>query len=120
VLGVENDFNELNSVVNEGYHGSDSEYAPYKPTHDGYILKITNLVKFMLGKLAATLTNAEFVSKDGAEYVKIHVEPMIGRNMAYLGQNQDLYVRNNSSVLKLVGEDRDNYRDTRIAKSCGI
>ena len=74
----------------------------------------------MLGKLAATLTNAEFVSKDGAEYVKIHVEPMIGRNMAYLGQNQDLYVRNNSSVLKLVGEDRDNYRDTRIAKSCGI
>ena len=120
VVGVENDFNELNSVVIDGYHGSDSEYAPYKPTHDGYILKITNLVKFMLGKLAATLTNAEFVSKDGAEYVKIHVEPMIGRNMAYLGQNQDLYVRNNSSVLKLVGEDRDNYRDTRIAKSCGI
>lgn len=120
VVGVSNDFTELNSVAIIGYHGSDSGYDPYKPTHDGYILKITNLVKFMLGKSAAMLTSAEFKSVDGVEYVKIHVEPMTGRKMAYLGRNQDLYVRSNSSVMILVGEDRDNYRDERIAKSRGI
>lgn len=117
VVGIDNDLDALNEAVISGQYGTDEKFAPYKPTHDGYMQKLDNIICFMLGKFAATFVRADFLKEGDVEYVKIHVNPS-KTQFIYLGngKSQDVYVRCGQSSRKFEGKDLIDYSEKRFGR----
>ena len=113
VVGINRDFEVLNEAVINGFHGTDMEYAQYKPTKDGYRQKIDNIVSLMLGKYAASFISVEFQQEDEVEYVKLHVEACRDK-FIFLGPHQSVYARLGQATRILEGQDLEDYRRKRF------
>ena len=93
VIGIEGDFQFLNSDEEDEYNGS------YKEDKDGYELKIRNTMDRLCPSLANSLTTISFESLEGHVFCKIEVKP--ARRPIFLSGTQ-LYVRqgNRNKILK--------------------
>ena len=67
--GVADDMPHLNEGTYDEYNGS------YKPTPDGYELKVRNAVKRMLGNTANGLLSVKMLQEEGLIYCKVDVQP---------------------------------------------
>lgn len=96
VIGIEGDFQYLNSDEEDEYNGS------YKEDRDGYELKIRNTMDRLCPSLANSLTTIDFESLEGNEYCKIVVKP--ARRPIFLSGTQ-LYVRQGNRLKLLRGDE---------------
>lgn len=96
VIGIEGDFQFLNSDEEDEYNGS------YKEDKDGYELKIRNTMDRLCPSLANSLTAISFESLNGVIYCKIDVKP--ARRPIFLSGTQ-LYVRQGNRIKILKGDE---------------
>lgn len=96
VIGIEGDYQYLNSDEEDEYNGS------YKEDRDGYELKIRNTMDRLCPSLANSLTTIDFESLEGNEYCKIVVKP--ARRPIFLSGTQ-LYVRQGNRLKLLRGDE---------------
>lgn len=96
VIGIEGDFQFLNSDEEDEYNGS------YKEDKDGYELKIRNTMDRLCPSLANSLTDISFESRNGVIYCKIDVKP--ARRPIFLSGTQ-LYVRQGNRIKILKGDE---------------
>ena len=96
VIGIEGDFQFLNSDEEDEYNGS------YKEDKDGYELKIRNTMDKLCPSLANSLTNISFESLEGRMYCKIVVKP--ARRPIFLSGTQ-LYVRQGNRIKLQKGDE---------------
>lgn len=96
VIGIEGDFQFLNSDEEDEYNGS------YKEDKDGYELKIRNTMDRLCPSLANSLTTISFESLNGVIYCKIDVKP--ARRPIFLSGTQ-LYVRQGNRIKILKGDE---------------
>lgn len=96
VIGIEGDFQFLNSDEEDEYNGS------YKEDKDGYELKIRNTMDRLCPSLANSLTTISFESLEGHVFCKIVVKP--ARRPIFLSGTQ-LYVRQGNRIKILKGDE---------------
>ena len=96
VIGIEGDFQFLNSDEEDEYNGS------HKEDKDGYELKIRNTMDRLCPSLANSLTTISFESLNGVIYCKIDVKP--ARRPIFLSGTQ-LYVRQGNRIKILKGDE---------------
>ena len=96
VIGIEGDYQYLNSDEEDEYNGS------YKEDRDGYELKIRNTMDRLCPSLANSLTTIDFEALEGNEYCKIVVKP--ARRPIFLSGTQ-LYVRQGNRLKLLRGDE---------------
>ena len=96
VIGIEGDYQYLNSDEEDDYNGS------YKEDRDGYELKIRNTMDRLCPSLANSLTAIDFEALEGKEYCKIDVKP--ARRPIFLSGTQ-LYVRQGNRLKLLRGDE---------------
>ena len=96
VIGIEGDFQFLNSDEEDEYNGS------YKEDKDGYELKIRNTMDRLCPSLANSLTTISFESLEGHVFCKIEVKP--ARRPIFLSGTQ-LYVRQGNRIKLLKGDE---------------
>jgi hypothetical protein len=96
VIGIEGDFQFLNSDEEDEYNGS------YKEDKDGYELKIRNTMDRLCPSLANSLTTISFESLEGHVFCKIEVKP--ARRPIFLSGTQ-LYVRQGNRIKILKGDE---------------
>lgn len=96
VIGIEGDFQFLNSDEEDEYNGS------YKEDKDGYELKIRNTMDRLCPSLANSLTTISFESLEGHVFCKIEVKP--ARRPIFLSGTQ-LFVRQGNRIKLLKGDE---------------
>ena len=96
VIGIEGDYQFLNSDEEDEYNGS------YKEDNDGYELKIRNTMDRLCPSLANSLTTISFESLEGHVFCKIVVKP--ARRPIFLSGTQ-LYVRQGNRIKILKGDE---------------
>lgn len=96
VIGIEGDYQFLNSDEEDEYNGS------YKENNDGYELKIRNTMDRLCPSLANSLTTISFESLEGHVFCKIVVKP--ARRPIFLSGTQ-LYVRQGNRIKILKGDE---------------
>ena len=96
VIGIEGDYQFLNSDEEDEYNGS------YKEDKDGYELKIRNTMDRLCPSLANSLTTISFESLEGHVFCKIEVKP--ARRPIFLSGTQ-LYVRQGNRIKILKGDE---------------
>jgi hypothetical protein len=96
VIGIEGDYQFLNSDEEDEYNGS------YKEDNDGYELKIRNTMDRLCPSLANSLTTISFEALEGHVYCKIDVKP--ARRPIFLSGTQ-LYVRQGNRLKLLRGDE---------------
>lgn len=96
VIGIEADYQFLNSDEKDEYNGS------YKEDNDGYELKIRNTMDRLCPSLANSLTTISFDALEGHKYCKIEVKP--ARRPIFLSGTQ-LYVRQGNRLKLLRGDE---------------
>lgn len=96
VIGIEGDFQFLNSDEEDEYNGS------YKEDKDGYELKIRNTMDRLCPSLANSLTTISFESLEGHVFCKIKVKP--ARRPIFLSGTQ-LFVRQGNRIKILKGDE---------------
>ena len=96
VIGIEGDYQFLNSDEEDEYNGS------YKEDNDGYELKIRNTMDRLCPSLANSLTTISFESLEGHVFCKIEVKP--ARRPIFLSGTQ-LYVRQGNRIKILKGDE---------------
>ena len=96
VIGIEGDFQFLNSDEEDEYNGS------YKEDKDGYELKIRNTMDRLCPSLANSLTTISFESLEGHVFCKIEVRS--ARRPIFLSGTQ-LYVRQGNRIKILKGDE---------------
>lgn len=96
VIGIEGDFQFLNSDEEDEYNGS------FKEDKDGYELKIRNTMDRLCPSLANSLTTISFESLEGHVFCKIEVKP--ARRPIFLSGTQ-LYVRQGNRIKILKGDE---------------
>ena len=96
VIGIEGDYQFLNSDEEDEYNGS------YKEDNDGYELKIRNTMDRLCPSLANSLTTISFETLEGHVYCKIDVKP--ARRPIFLSGTQ-LYVRQGNRIKILKGDE---------------
>lgn len=96
VIGIEGDYQFLNSDEKDEYNGS------YKEDNDGYELKIRNTMDRLCPSLANSLTTISFEALEGHVYCKIDVKP--ARRPIFLSGTQ-LYIRQGNRMKLLRGDE---------------
>ena len=96
VIGIEGDYQFLNSDEEDEYNGS------YKEDNDGYELKIRNTMDRLCPSLANSLTTISFETLEGHVYCKIDVKP--ARRPIFLSGTQ-LYIRQGNRMKLLRGDE---------------
>ena len=96
VIGIEGDYQFLNSDEEDEYNGS------YKEDNDGYELKIRNTMDRLCPSLANSLTTISFEALEGHVYCKIDVKP--ARRPIFLSGTQ-LYIRQGNRMKLLRGDE---------------
>lgn len=105
--GVMDDFSHLNEGTCDEYNGS------YKPTADGYQLKIRNAVKHMLGHTANGLILVNMMEEDGLPYCKIDIQP--SPEPVYW-RGESLYQRAGNQKQHLKGSEINTFFKLRMAE----
>lgn len=110
VTGIENDLPHLGEAPIMMDRVMDDQYE-YNPTPDGFTTKLTTAVRCYLGTAAAALVGQPEVIPDpygsGLRFVRIPVKP--SSEVVYLGREESVVYRAQSSVLYLKGRQREVY-----------
>ena len=104
--GIADDMPHLNEGDNDGYNGS------YKPTPDGYELKIRNAIKRMLGNTANGQCTVQMLEEEGLIYCKIDIQPC--PDPVYW-RGDHLYQRAGNQKQRLKGSEITSFIKLRLA-----
>lgn len=117
VEGIENDLAHLNDVSIPGY----DETFSYRENIDQFLLKITHIVRWYLGKPKEMLINPIICEEGGVKYVKIHINSICYNNsndIVYVKDKRNIiYFRNASGMTSLPVRQKDEFLKMRATRN---